>query len=40
MGFACLFAREGIPARHNFVEKTLIECFFIELKVNQSVSIS
>ena len=40
MGVACLFAREGIPARHNSTEKTLIECFFIELKVNQSVSIS
>ena len=40
MGVASLFIREDIPARLISIEKALIECFFIELKVNQSVCIS
>ena len=40
MRVASLFAHEDIPARLISTEKALIECFFIELKVNQSLSIS
>ena len=40
MGVASLFVREDIPAGLISIEKTLIKCFFIELKVNQSVSMS
>ena len=40
MGVASLFGRKDIPAGLISIEKALIECFFIELKVNQSVSIS
>ena len=34
MGVASLFVREDIPAGLISIEKTLIKCFFIELKVN------
>ena len=40
MGVASLFIPEDIPARLISIEKALIECFFIELKVNQSECIS
>ena len=39
MGVASLFVREDIPAGLISIEKTLIKCFFIELKFNQSVSM-
>ena len=40
MGVGSLFICEDIPAGLISIEKALIECFFIELKDNQSVSIS